>query len=80
MSIDPRPVYEADQVLTINDLFSLRNGFVMQFNALAWFRYIEKFKFMMFIMCIDLLLAWINKGKPAVFKGRYNETGQIESR
>ena len=72
------PVYEEDQVITQRDLIALRNGFTLQYNSTPIFSVSDRWKFRYFVLCMDLLIAWIDTGKSAVFKGKYDETtGEI---
>lgn len=81
MTFEQKPVYEEDQVLTTRDLLAVRNGFALQFEQLSKYRIMDRYKFLAFFTCIDLLLKWLEAGKPDTFKGAYNEeSGEIEPR
>lgn len=62
---DPRPVFEADQVLTIYDLFGLRNGYIYQYKFTPWYHFKRRLMFRIGIGVVNEMLHWLAHGKPA---------------
>lgn len=62
---DPRPVFEADQVITIYDLIAVRNGYIYQFTRTPWFDVRKRLKFQAGVGVCNELLHWLHHGKPA---------------
>lgn len=63
--IDPRPVFEYDQVLTTMDIFGVRNGYLYQYSRAPWYRFDRRFKFLVGVGVCNEMLHWIAHGKPA---------------
>jgi hypothetical protein len=63
MAIDPRPVYEYDQVITIRDLIAIRNGYVYQYGLLPWYKAYKKWMFRVGIGVCSELMHWLSTGK-----------------
>lgn len=61
---DPRPVFEADQVLTYHDILGVRNGYYWQFTQTSWFHFLRRFKFMIGVSVCNEMLHWLAHGKP----------------
>lgn len=62
--IDPRPVFEYDQVLTAQDLFGIRNGYLYQYQATPWYRFQTRLKFLIGIGVLNEMMHWMAHGKP----------------
>lgn len=61
---DPRPLYEADQVVTVYDIAGIRNGYAHQYNNTPWFRLKKRFMYRVGIYVCDEMLHWLHHGKP----------------
>lgn len=61
---DPRPVYEADQVLTFYDLMAIRNGYVYQYRMTPWYKFRRRLMFLMGVGAINEMIHWLSHGKP----------------
>jgi hypothetical protein len=61
---DARPVFEADQVVTIYDLIGVRNGYIHQYQATPWFRFSRRFQFLVGVGVCNEMLHWLSHGKP----------------
>lgn len=61
---DPRPVYEADQVVTVYDLFGLRNGYIYQYHHTPRYRFIKRWQFRVGVGICNEVLHWLSHGKP----------------
>lgn len=61
---DPRPVFEADQVLTFYDLMGIRAGYIQQFHNTPWYQFERKRMFRIGIGVINEQLHWLHHGKP----------------
>lgn len=61
---DPRPVFEADQVLTFYDLIGIRNGYIYQYQKTPWYKFTRKHMFRLGIGVINEQLHWLSHGKP----------------
>lgn len=73
MSIDPRPVFEYDQVLTIPDLVAIRNGYAYQFDHTPRWKVWPRLQFYIAIGVLNSLLEWIGNQK-SVKKGLDDES------
>jgi len=73
MSIDPRPVFEYDQVLTVHDLLAIRNGYWYQFESTSKWRVWRRTQFYIAIGVLNSLLIWI-KNRKLVRKGENDDT------
>lgn len=62
---DPRPVYEADQVVTIYDLMGLRNGYIWQYQHTPWYHFQRRWLFRVGIGVCNEIMHWLAHGKPA---------------
>lgn len=72
---DPRPVFEADQVLTIYDLFGIRNGYIYQYKKMPWFNFRRRYLLRIGIGVCNEMIHWLNHGKPSngiQCKGKHN--------
>jgi len=63
MQIDPKPVYEYDQVLTQQDMLALLNGFVYQFNKLPRWRVWQRLQLAVAINVTVKMIAWLKNSK-----------------
>lgn len=61
---DPRPVYEADQVLTIYDLVGIRNGYVYQYRRTPPWNLERRFLLQAGIGVCNEMIHWLHHGKP----------------
>lgn len=61
---DPRPVFEADQVLTVYDLFGLRNGYIYQYQRTPWYNFRRRLMFQIGVGVVNEMLHWLAHGKP----------------
>lgn len=61
---DPRPVFEADQVLTFYDLMGIRQGYIAQYHATPWYQIRRRSMFRIGIGVINEQLHWLAHGKP----------------
>lgn len=61
---DPRPIFEADQVLTLYDIMGIRNGYRYQYHNTPWFRFRRRQMFRIGIAVCDEMLHWLAHGKP----------------
>lgn len=61
---DPRPVYEADQVLTLYDISAIRNGYIYQYQHLPWFELKRKWVLRIGVGVCNEMLHWLAHGKP----------------
>jgi|WetSurMetagenome_2_1015567.scaffolds.fasta_scaffold542284_1 hypothetical protein len=64
MAIDPRPLYEADQVLTMYDIMAIRNGYIMQYQNAPWYWFRKKWMFRLGVGVCNEFLHWLYHGKP----------------
>ena len=62
--IDPRPVYEADQVLTLRDLVGIRNGYIYQYVNTPWYNLHRRFMLRVGTGVCTALVHWLAHGKP----------------
>lgn len=62
---DPRPVFEADQVLTFYDIIGIRNGYIMQYRTSPWFQFNRRYMLRCGIGVCNEMLHWLSHGKPA---------------
>lgn len=62
--IDPRPVFESDQVLTFYDIHGIRNGYVYQYNKTPWYKLRRRHQFRVGIGVCNEMLHWLAHGKP----------------
>jgi len=62
--IDPRPVFEYDQVLTVYDLLGVRNGYIYQYQHTPWYRFQTRFKFLAGVGACNEMIHWLAHGKP----------------
>jgi len=62
---DPRPVFEADQVLTLYDLIGIRNGYIHQYKNTSWFNFDHRKRLQVGIVVCTEMLHWLAHGKPA---------------
>ena len=60
-------VWEADQIITPNDLAGLLVGYAYQYKKKTWWTPRDKFKFLVAVVVIDSLIQWIKAGKPLHF-------------
>lgn len=63
MAINPRPVYESDQVVTIWDLVAIQNGYILQYRATRWWECMRRFKFRVALGALMEIEAWLKSGK-----------------
>lgn len=61
---DPRPVYEADQVLTVYDLIGIRNGYVWKLRHTPWYDAPQRFIYKIAVNVLNEMLHWLAHGKP----------------
>ena len=64
MQIDPKPVFEQDQVLTFYDLMALRNGYIFQYRRTPWYQFKNRLKFRAGVGVVNEMLHWLAHGKP----------------
>lgn len=62
---DPRPVFEADQVLTFYDIMGIRNGYIYTYQNAPWYSVRRKFIMRVGIGVCNEMLHWLAHGKPA---------------
>lgn len=63
MGIDPRPVFEYDQVLTMHDLVSIRNVVIYQYQNTPTWRLFKRYSFYVRIGILNSLIFWIHNNK-----------------
>jgi len=61
---DPRPVFEADQVLTFYDIMGIREGYIFRFSKVPWYNFKQRFIFRVGIGVCNEMLHWLGHGKP----------------
>lgn len=61
---DPRPVFEADQVLTFYDILGIRNGYAFQYGRTPWIDLKRRFMLRVGIGVCNEMLHWLSHGKP----------------
>ena len=63
-TIDPKPVFEADQVITFYDIGAIRNGYAFQYRDAPWWNFKRKFMMRVGVGVCNELLHWLSHGKP----------------
>jgi len=61
---DPRPVFEADQVITFIDLYGIRNGYIYRHQTTPKYRFYKRFMYRVGVGVCNELLHWLSHGKP----------------
>lgn len=61
---DPRPVFEADQVLTLYDIMGIRNGYIHQFQNTPWYKIERRWMLRLGVAVCNEMLHWLAHGKP----------------
>lgn len=61
---DPRPVYEADQVVTLYDLMAIRGGYIEQYRRTRMWEFRRRFMLRAAVGVCNELLHWLHHGKP----------------
>lgn len=61
---DPRPVFEADQVVTFYDLMAIRNGYIYRYERTPWHDFQRRFLMRAGVGFCNELLHWLHHGKP----------------
>lgn len=61
---DPRPVYEADQVLTVYDLIGIRNGYIYQLKRTPPWNEERRYLMKAGVIVCEEMLHWLHHGKP----------------
>lgn len=62
---DPRPVFEADQVLTLYDIIGIRKGYAYQLENTPWWNFSRRWMFRVGMGVCSEMLHWLAHGKPA---------------
>lgn len=63
--INSRPVYEADQVLTVFDLVGIRRGYVHQYRRTPPWDVNRRTMLAIGVQVCDEMLHWLHHGKPS---------------
>lgn len=61
---DPRPVFEADQVLTLYDIMGIRNGYIDQYKKTSWLNFERRRLLRTGVGVCNEMLHWLAHGKP----------------
>lgn len=61
---DPRPVFEADQVLTVYDILAIKNGYWYQYRHTPWYHFTKRYQFRAAVGVCNEMLHWLAHGKP----------------
>lgn len=60
---DPRPVYEADQVVLVYDLLQIRSSYYIRAELLPWWNFKRKFIYRVAGETANEILKWLLQGK-----------------
>ena len=61
---DPRPVFEADQVITFLDLHGIRAGYYYQYEVTRWYQFKRRIMLLLGIAVCNEMIHWLTHGKP----------------
>ena len=69
--MDPRPVFEYDQVLTEWDLKALYNGFLFQYQHTHWWQFETRKQLAVALRVCISMMNWMKTGKQVFpFRGK----------